>query len=280
MRFREEQLDVVRRLSAGAKVYQNFFLRKPEFREQFNDNYVALQCFLDNYAHERQGAARAYPRIATTTIERIFDGKLNSVAVEDAGKAWSVYKEIAKADFDNLKLNEKRNPMFSDAGILKVMATQKVSNIANHARTLITDGKTRYAHRFMESIRGIGTKIASFYLRDIAYLSGLKESTIKDQYCLQPVDTWLGQTLSIIFGDNAPTGTRNRQKVIVELSIEANCSPISFNQGAWVFGSQVAGDFKTFRKIAEGDNPKSIVKSHLLERQKYVDEIRKLLTNM
>lgn len=90
--------------------------------------------------------------------------------------------------------------------------------------------------------RGIGPKIASLHLRDITYNGELAESEIKDQRYLQSIDTWIDQALSIIFGNRNPKALKEKQEIIVRLCEEAKISPISFNQGVWVLGSQIAGD--------------------------------------
>ena len=263
MQFRADQIEIARRLTLGATVYQNCFLKDAILREQFNDKFKALIVFLQNYAYERQGAAAAYRIIARMAVQKLFHGKIKQVGMNEAKEAWKNCKEIAKNDFNDLSLNNSHNPMNSDGGVLATMATKQISNICLHVRNLVKRDKTREAYNTIQSIRGVGPKIASFYLRDTSYLGNLIENKIKDQYCLQPIDTWIEQSLVIIFADKVPEKLIDKQKIIVELCKEANCSPIAFNQGTWVLGSQIAGDFKTFREIAEGKNAKSIIEKHM-----------------
>lgn len=277
MQFTEQQIKIAKRLTLGAAVYQNYHLRDSIFEEQFKDGYKALVCFVQHYAYERQGAARAYPIIAKMTIEQMFRGKLPSVTQTHAEEAWKTYKEIARKDFNNIKLNKSHNPMRSDKGILTAMATHRIGNLSLYVKELIQQDKTAEAYSFIDSVRGVGSKIAPFYLRDIAYLGNLAESKIKDPHYLQPIDTWLEQTLSIIFGDEAPRKPIEKQKIIVKLCKAAGCSPIAFNQGAWILGSQVAGSFKMFREIAEGKNARSILQKHVLSMKQYVAEVEKIV---
>jgi len=276
MRFEAEQIEIAKRLTLGAAIYQNHFLKDPIFREQFKDGYKSLACFIKNYVYERQGAAPAYPIIAGMSIEKVFQGQMRLVTVTHAKEVWKICKEIARNDFNNLKLNDSHNPMNSDRGVLSAMASRQISNISLHVKSLIERDKTIEAYNLIESIRGVGPKISSFYMRDIAYLGNLIESRIKDQFYLQPIDTWIEQTLSIIFGNKVPTKLREKQETIVELCSEANCSPIAFNQGAWVLGSQIAGDFNTFRKIVKGDNARAIIENHVAETKAYVTEVEKV----
>lgn len=280
LEFTPRQIKIAKRLSYGANLFQRYFFRDSLFSEQFEDAYKALVCFVENYAYQRQGApASSYSKIAKKAIKNRFNDSIESVTLADAKETWKDYLEIAKKEYNNLKVNEKRNAMKSDSGILTVMANRNITNLASYTKGLIQNNQTKEAHSLLTSIRGVGTKISSLYLRDIAYLGKLPESKIKDQYCLQPVDTWIEQTLSIIFGNEKPRGLREKQERIVDLCKTANVSPIAFSQGAWMWGSQISGDFNTFRQIAEGRNIKSIVEEHIQEMKNYVSELERLLQN-
>jgi hypothetical protein len=237
--FDSSQTQVAKRLAAFASVYQNAYVNNINFRKQFENGYIALECFLENYAYERQGTPQAYPAIAKQTIEKVFHGKVENVNSDQATKAWRTYSEIATRDFNGIKTNASHNPMNSDQGVLTAMANQGIHNIAAHVKTLIKNGKTKNAHTFIDDIRGIGAKIASFYLRDIAYLGGLDENQIKDQFYLQPLDTWLDQTFSMIMKKEKPASLEEKQKTFVDLCRQAGCSPIAFNQGAWIVISEI-----------------------------------------
>lgn len=277
MQFEAGQIEIAKRLTIGATIYQNWALGNAIFRNQFKDDYKALVCFIRTYAYQRRGAAAAYPIIAEMSLKKTFHEKITTVTAANAENAWEICKEIARENFNDLRLNKSHNPMNSDKGVLSRMANQRISNIARHVKDLIEQGKTGESYDFISSIRGIGSKIAPFYLRDMAYLGNFTENSINDQFYLQPIDTWLEQTLSIIFGNKVPTKLMEKQKIIVELCNKANCSPIAFNQGAWVLGSQIAKDFDGFQKIAKGDNARSIIEKHISETQKYIDGVKKIV---
>ena len=91
-------------------------------------------------------------------------------------------------------------------------------NLSTHTKNLVHCGNTEQAHQFISSIRGVGTKIASFYLRDISFLANIDEKVVKHVHLLQPMDTWLEQTAQIIFGKNtSKKTTKDKQKQIVKL---------------------------------------------------------------
>ena len=279
MGFNPKQIKIARRLSYGAELFQSYFFRDPFFHEQFDDGYKALICFVENYAYQRQGAAPAYPKIAKKAIENRFNHNVRLVTIVDAKEVWKDYQNIAKDEFNDLRVNKTHNPMFSDDGILAVMARENIINFASHVKGLIQNNQTKEVHELVETIRGIGTKIASLYLRDITYLGKIPEERLIDQHYLQPVDTWIEQTLSIIFGKNKPILLRDKQEIIVDLCKAANISPIAFSQGAWVLGSEVSGDFSTFQRIAKGENAKSIIKKYLEEEKEYVSKVERFLND-
>jgi len=277
MGFNPEQVKIARRLSYGAELFQSYFFRNPFFHEQFDDGYKALICFVENYAYQRQGAAPAYSEIAVKALKNSFNRGARSVTIVDAKQVWKDYQKIARNEYNNLEVNRTHNPMCSDKGLLTVMAKKNITNLASHVKSLIQNNQTKEAHELVDDIRGIGTKIASLYLRDIAYLGRIPENRIKDQYYLQPVDTWIEQTLSIIFGDRKPKVLMKKQEMIVNLCEMANVSPIGFSQGAWMLGSQVAGDYSTFQQLAKGQNAKAIIKEHIEERKRYVSDAERWL---
>ena len=279
MEFTANQIKIAKRLSYGAKLFKSYFFSKSLFEEQFKDGYKALVCFVENYAYERQGAASAYSEIAKKAIKKQFDGSVKSVTFTDAKEAWKHYQEIAKSEYNSLGVNPSLNPMNSDGGILAVMAKGNIINLASYVKGLIQSNQTKQAYRLLTGIRGIGPKIASLYLRDITYNGKLAESEIKDQRYLQPIDTWIDQALKIIFRNKKPKALKEKQEIIVKLCKAAKVSPISFNQGAWVLGSKIAGDFKTFQQIAEGHNVKQIISEHIKDEKSYIHELERLLQN-
>jgi len=294
MRFNESQIRAAKLLEKVSFIYHNYYLDDEVYKEQFKDSYKALIVFLKKYAYERQGAAAAYSKIAYRCVsERYHDGAIWSVPTEeDAKDLWKDYKNMARKDFnlvdtegrtkgEKIKINELRNPMSEDGGVIDTLASKEISNIAVYVRDFVTSGKTYEAHKFIISIRGIGEKIASFYLRDTIYLAGLNEESITDLYLLQPIDTWLEQALEILFVHEAPRKMQEKQKLIADLTKESEVSSISFNQGAWVLGSQIAREFETFKKaLTEPDFLQSLIEKHIIENEKYLREAKGVLDSL
>lgn len=107
----------------------------------------------------------------------------------------------------------------------------------------------------------------------------MDESKISGLYLLQPIDTWLGQTLKIVFESRVPGKLQERQKMIVKLCEEAEVSSISFNQGAWVLGSQIAGEFETLERILI-KRDFDIIEKHISEKERYLNEAKNVLAHL
>lgn len=287
----DDQHRAIHFLAMLSYIYANHFLSDRIFKEQFFNERQALICFLQNYAHERQGAAQAYKKIALECVNWLFNKKESGSTVpmisdSEVEEAWEKYKEIAKSDFNKIKVNEKRNPLNTDIGILKRMASHSdpVTNIAVFVRDKIECGKTKEAHDFIKSIRGVGEKIASFYLRDIVWLAKIDETKISGAHLhlLQPMDTWLEQALQILEPNiRDKEKLEDKQKKIVDMCREANVSACAFNQGAWFFGSQIAKEYKTFQKaIKDINEAKSLLEQHLKEKEQYVKYLKHILKSL
>lgn len=251
----------------------SYELKKPE------DAISALLKFVNSYAYERQGSARAYRTIGTRVINEIFGDDILSITQRDADSAWRLYNNIAKEDYGSLKLNETRNPLHSDGGVLRRLAEKRETNIYTYVKRLLRRDEVEQAYSFIDSIKGVGPKITSLYLRDVAYLE--LDSAKHYHFLLQPIDTWLDQTIEIILKHKAERTlkkTSDKQKLIVELCRKANCSPIDFNQGAWIAGSVVAQDYGTFKDIIEDkEKAKTVVQQRIKEREELIDAMKKWL---
>jgi len=163
MRFGKSQVDIAKLLSKVSPIYQNLLQKDIQRIPLFKDGYNALVLFLNNYAYERQGAAKAYPKIAVRCVSNKYKNPSNWTCPtkDDAECLWTEYQKIASEDY-NLKVNEKRNPMNENDGVISRLASNGISNIADYVKNRMNCGKTTEAHNFLKSIRGIGEKIASF----------------------------------------------------------------------------------------------------------------------
>ena len=277
--------DICRRLELGGRAYQ-IFLKRNLSMNILHNAYEALVSFAKGFAYERQGSPLAYRIIAEEALRKVFKGKIKTIRGQNVNLVWQEYQSIAK-DF-NIGVNPTHNPMNSDRGILARMKAEGVTNIASYIENLLRNGQTRKAFRFLDSIRGIGPKIASFYLRDIACLTEIRN--IQDDHLLQPVDTWVDQVLQIIMDVDPslkPSGhitDAAKRKLITKICRDSNCSPVAFNQGAWFIGSRIARDFRTLNQILTSSSwPKclqQIIVQRIKEKQDEIGDLQALVKQL
>lgn len=290
--FSKSTIKKAKFLEKIAPIYTDHFLNKMTYRKNNGNGHESLIHFLKSYAYERQGAPAAYPEIASKCVKRKYDnGKGWGVPTEkEAMEIWKEYKRIAKEESGlwdgkrgKVKVNAKSNPMNpkkskSNEGIITKLAQNKISSIGRHVNNLMKAGETKRAYNFLTGIRGVGKKISSFYLRDVVYLSSdLNENQISDLYLLQPIDTWLNQTLSVIL-ENPPNRLRDKQRLIIKLCEKADISSIYFNQGAWVLGSQIAEEFGTLKKILQStEDFIQRMEEHIEGKEKYLETTKQVI---
>ncbi len=288
MSFTEDQKNKAKILDKFSKIYKNIYISDKKFQEQFTNGYIALEIFLGSYAYERQGSPNAFKKIALDCISKRYDNG-NKWAIpteEDVNVVWEDYKQIAKNEYnliDNkgkIKINQKRNPLSKDGGILvRIKDLKETNNIAKYVATCLIDNETKKAYEFIKKVRGCGEKIVPFYLRDIAdkiieNKSIENESKISDLYLLQPIDTWLKQTFKIIFNEKE-VNTHEKQKEIVELCEKAKVSSISFNQGAWILGNQFAGNYKDLKELLNKKTKlQNLVKKKIKKLNIHIDALK------
>lgn len=266
--------NVVRNMASFSYLFrENYPIELPK------DAFSALLNFVTIYSYERQGSPRAYRTIARRVLNEIFKGNIEKITQKEVDSAWVLYKRIAKEDYNDLGTNEKLNSLNSDEGVLKRLAEKGERNIYNYVKMLLKDDQVKKAYGFMVSIRGTAQKIASLYLRDIAYIE--LEPTKHYHHLFQPIDTWIKQAIKIILSytsDKAPTIDMGKKKLIVELCRKAGCSPIEFNQGAWYAGSVIAEDYGTLKHITENrENAEELIMEKIKESEKLIYSMKNWL---
>ncbi len=100
-------------------------------------------------------------------------------------------------------------------------------------------------------LNGIGPKIKSFFLRDIAYLMDMKDLKKEEYVFLNPIDIWVREAIKALklnfSSDNFRYIDLGGEDLIVSLglietSLKAKSSPILVNMGIWYFCSRYIAD--------------------------------------
>lgn len=211
-----------------------------------NDPWASLRLFLLGYAFERQGRPPDFAPAAADAIDKVRSKRLD----ETAAKA--VWEEFSQA-LGGLKLNHANNPLCPrGVGYSRTYLGDKRSNIVRKmsvlelvaerlegqclipwARGLIEAEETRKAHAQLRAVNGISNKIASFFLRDVGFKSGLAPAN--DRQLLQPIDGW------VRFVTRTMSGKELDDAACAEYIVQNSAQPERANQGMWYFCVHVAG---------------------------------------
>jgi hypothetical protein len=101
------------------------------------------------------------------------------------------------------------------------------------ARRAIADDRVSDVHTEVCRVRGVGRKLASFFLRDVALRFGLAPDT--DRWLLQPVDLWVRRFTELL---NLERGMSVR--AVAEWVVAHSETPELANAGMWYFGARIA----------------------------------------
>lgn len=205
---------------------------------------ASLSMLLGYYAFARQGGERA-------GYNQVCVGLLAPYRGTDGDRFWSEYPEWGAfydafaagcADRDigeNKKLNRG---LLRD--VYELAANDRATGLFHTwVDRVRADGRLDALHRELMDVHGIGNKIAAFICRDLVLLGDLEAALPIDQrrYC-QPIDVWVGRVAeylnpALTFGGDPWYRIAD---FLAGACAQVDVSGVSFNQGAWYFGSKVA----------------------------------------
>jgi hypothetical protein len=148
-----------------------------------------LAVFLQHYAFERSGAPRYYSQYASEVV-RTYQEEKPQADFKDI--IWNNFLRL----LDGKLANDMHNPLNpSNAGkqsIISLVSSmeQYDYNIIRWARDNLNNRQPSKVFDELCGIRGIGEKIASFFLRDIAGAFMMDELNLDAAKYLQPMDIW------------------------------------------------------------------------------------------
>lgn len=252
------------------------------------DPALALSQFLFGYAFERQGRSPAYAPIARHVIETAATTDGFWQDEEMPRQAWTSFCSTLNGLREDAKPNPMNNPLCpqghsyqskwgqKETAQLSVLqfAQQRLKefdyNIVAWARHMLLNDKVQVVHGSLCSINGIGPKIASFFLRDVAWCFGIRVVSHRD--LLQPVDVWVERTARQL--DPAAKGLTATW--IVQQSEAAEASPEAVNAGVWYFGAMIAGsEFRLFQALNDPLHAWCMVDEYVTRLQKQVNAWRR-----
>lgn len=103
---------------------------------------------------------------------------------------------------------------------------------------MLREGNAEAATSALCGIRGVGWKLAAFYLRDVARFYAIGE---EPAWCFQPVDVWIRRVANCWAGriGRSISSDDDAASVFVDLASAAGVRGGDLNAGAWVLGSQL-----------------------------------------
>lgn len=254
-----DRLATIQYLAKLSSLYKGRFLEPlwNKYPSRESNDWDALMIFLEGYAFARQGAPSDFSHAACDVIQQLKDDGLNVTESNVPSKAWRAFSSLLK----NSDLNHSNNPLCPQGteyvrrfkGAVRTARTSKLS-VLEFLQSLVSKGEPAniiiYAKRNLQSenlgtthrrlsrsISGVASKIASFFLRDVAAFYRISPS--RNRHVLQPIDVWIRRISWELMGNYEPD-----EKIatwIVQEAIRINIDPEAINQGMWYFGSQIAG---------------------------------------
>lgn len=230
-----------------------------QYGNQCKDNFCKLASrkwkdalieFLEEYAFERQGKP---PKFPVKAAEAIREYKNDTPGDDFESDVWKNFCEKIGSS-----INKKNNPLAPSFGNKKSITSlirsldKKNYNIIRWAEDGIKNGSVRDISNELQSVRGMGPKISSLFLRDIVAAFELNESELEPEKYLQPIDIWTRRGAEVIAKQTdrlKPPNDEECAKIIVEASYKAGVPPSLVNAGMWIFGTKFAETEEKFQEV-------------------------------
>jgi hypothetical protein len=186
----------------------------------------ALELFAGSYAYEYQGAPANFGPAALAAI-RSNQPSLDPLAT------WNAFcAQIGSGT------NPQHNLLYHEASACTCVfcilrARGSLINLVTRARERLHDDDVALGHNELKSIRGIGPKLASFFLRDVAMRYNI--FPVSDRHLLQPVDLWIRRVVRRLACDDGLDDYS-----IAQWMVDHSRQPEWLNAGTWYFGAQIA----------------------------------------
>jgi hypothetical protein len=206
----------------------------------------ALKHFLSGYAFERQRAPALYREAAPkaveqyrTDLQRTGDWMKIRPCICQCFISQCEEEDVVPSDSYNLFGRPSRKGKKSIIEIVSPIRTCGRS-LAKWMRDLLDDGAITTASKELPKIRGIASKMAAFYLRDISTLAKLDLSSLgpKELRLLQPIDIWTRRAATCLAQRDKLTESQCRDELI-KFEKANSLRPGQANIAFWVLGARI-----------------------------------------
>jgi hypothetical protein len=188
------------------RLFEARFLRPTwnKYPSRETNDWDAVGLFLAGYAFERQGAKPDYHHIAADVVAELARQRVAFMDKDTPQISWDLFCRLS----GKANLNYANNPLCPQStsyirktgssttynkSIIEFLHSLSVSGLTSNIVLFAREGLqldcTKDVHAAIQDVNGIGSKIASLFLRDVAIVYDLEPS--KDRHLLQPVDVWV-----------------------------------------------------------------------------------------
>lgn len=247
----DEMLEMFSELSIIFKTY---------YQDPIWSKYDAASLFIAGYAFEHQGRSPSFSPAAIDAIEKAMG------STDFAVNVWEIFSNSVNRD----SANPKRNPLFhslcnSENEKKCIWCALDSENILLDSKRDLESGDIKNAWERLQRIRGVGPKIASLFLRDVAVWYKIDENLKQsdgERWLLQPIDIWIRRIVELRSPDMQGKRYEDVAKWIVE-----NCEkPEHCNQGMWYFGARIVGsEFLLDRSLRDMVEFKKTIRGHIAQ---------------
>jgi Holliday junction resolvasome RuvABC DNA-binding subunit len=257
-----------------------------------SDDWQAVGIFVAGYAFERQGAMPDYRHVAVDVAQELAQRGQLLTDENTVQLSWDLFRGRLSEE----KLNYANNP-FCPKGTCYERKTGSVvtynksvieflcdisrsgfqPNIVVFAKAGLTTDHAKDMHNAIQEMNGIGPKIASLFLRDVAVFYNIFPS--RDRHLLQPVDIWVQRTFEqlALHEGKKTQDTEKIQRWIVENAARAGVEAEAVNEGMWYFSSQVAdSDYRMSKALNNLKYARVLVAEHVEAMRQEVTAWEKL----
>ena len=217
---------------------------------------AALVEFLRGYAFERQGRS---PHYADAAIAAVGLYKTGAPSNNFEVFIWQEFLRQIDVDADGKGAAVKVNPLAPhfrkqrSRSITALVAELQGSqyNLVRWAAEGIGDGQLGNVSQQIRAVRGLGTKITAWFLRDVVMALGIDETDLEPSALLQPIDIWTRRGASVLAGlpqmlRYGRHGDARAAAAIVDASRSAGVGATLVNAGLMMFGELFAPTPETF----------------------------------
>lgn len=208
----------------------------PENHTRLLDDPFKAIIFFTNFVHERAGVNPRFALYHRLSLRIALDGREFKQALfcdeKFPASVWKEFNDIVQRAHTKPNAKITKGPVKE---ILEKMRTEKEANLI----VLLKKKPLLEAYKWLKSVRGIGPKIATLFLRDIwSFIGAWQDTPRSDLYCLQPIDRWVRFWSRECWPHKDwPSSDEKFAKMLVSACQQMNIDPVSFNKGAWFVGS-------------------------------------------